>query len=247
MRTVIGILRTREQAQRAMDELAGAGIDRDALTLIASPTSAGELGQRGFGLSETAIRDLEAGVAQGQVVVRVNARDEADSARAEQVLCAHDAEHVATSSSVPAESPSRDGTGGYGSVGVAPGQGESGGGWWRYVLPAAGLLAVVGLLWWLSRAQTPGAKQGRKNVKRAREAAVSLASEAAARVHLPDVHLSDFQLSDLPLPEALTERVARVAQVTGRSSEEMALHLRRAAYVGRAAARDREGKSEGDR
>jgi hypothetical protein len=181
MRTVIGILQSRERAQRAMDELAGAGFNRDQLTLIASPTSAGELGQRGFGLSETAIRDLEAGVAQGQVVVRVNAQDASDAARAEQVLRAHDAEHVASSASVSEATASRDGTSDYAYAGVAPGQGESRFGWWRYALPAVVVLAGVALVWWLSRADTPRAKRGRKEVRRARERATAFASDAASR------------------------------------------------------------------
>jgi osmotically-inducible protein OsmY len=95
MKTIAGIFLEREQAQQAIEELYATGFDEDRVRVIASPTSAAEMArQAGWGFSETQIRDYEVGVAQGQVLLTVEARNDDESAQAERILQAWDAEHV---------------------------------------------------------------------------------------------------------------------------------------------------------
>ena len=73
------------------------------LTVIASPTSAAELLRApAWDLPEPVIQDVEAGLAEGQLLVTVEVLDEAQAAEAEGVLRAHDADHVTRAPAPPA-------------------------------------------------------------------------------------------------------------------------------------------------
>src|SRR5688572_432853 len=99
MRIVAGIFSDRDRALLALDELRGAGFDEDAATILASPTSAGEAaeqaagelprprsrmidlgaaigGQAELGFPEAERSRIEERVAQGDVLIRVDAPDD---------------------------------------------------------------------------------------------------------------------------------------------------------------------------
>ena len=117
MTIVAGLFRDRDRAFQALDELRGAGFGGDTVTVIASPTSAGEAAREaahelerpeggfidlGAALGGQAARDFpeaerltyEERVAEGDTLLRVDAPDDAAADRAEAILLRHGAERV---------------------------------------------------------------------------------------------------------------------------------------------------------
>ena len=116
MKIIAAVFRERDRVLKAVDALRAAGFAEDAVTVIASPTSAGDVareaarelerpeggfvdfgslvgGQADPGFSEAERRELEARVAQGETFLRVDAPDQAAD-RAEAILLEAGAELV---------------------------------------------------------------------------------------------------------------------------------------------------------
>ena len=117
MPTIAGLFHDRERALRARAEIYAAGFGRDTVTIVASPTSAGEVAREaaeelprpvpgfvdlGAAIGGQAERDfpeaeritLEERVAQGDALLRVDAPDWEAAVRAETILLRHGAEQV---------------------------------------------------------------------------------------------------------------------------------------------------------
>ena len=117
MTIIAAAFQERDQLLKAIDELRAAGFGADAVTILASPTSAGDVardaagelerpeggfvdfgalvgGQAEPGFPEAERRELEARVAQGEALLRVDAADGAAADRAEAILLEAGAELV---------------------------------------------------------------------------------------------------------------------------------------------------------
>ena len=117
MPTIAGLFHDRERALQALDEMRAAGFGPDAVTIVASPTSAGEVAceaaeelprpvpgfvDLGAAIGGQAERDfpeagriaLEERIAQGEILLRVDAPDWEAAVRAETILLRHGAEQV---------------------------------------------------------------------------------------------------------------------------------------------------------
>jgi hypothetical protein len=83
MKTVAGLFHSQERAQAALDALLRAGFSTDDVALVASPTSARSFSRR-----------YEVRVAQGGVLVTIEASTDSLASAAQQILRRLGEEHV---------------------------------------------------------------------------------------------------------------------------------------------------------